>query len=624
MCGIAGILHWGALDDAPRRVNQMAEAQRRRGPDDDGAWADPDIALGFRRLSILDIAGGAQPMANEDGRVQVVYNGEIYNHRALRRELEAAGHRFRSDHSDTEVLVHGWEQWGEHLPERLNGMFAFAVWDQNRESLFMARDRYGIKPLYVARAGESLVFASEVRGLFQSGLIACRESPSGVLEYLTLMNNWHGRTPFADVEMLPPGTTELVERKGVRRRVFWSLSFPRRRRVSRAQAAGEHREILLGALRRQIEADVPVMTYLSGGIDSSALTAGAYRLDRKVQAYSCVFDLAEVGDDRIVDEREFSRAVASFLGIPRIELELPGNALAAALDATVDALEYPRMGMSYVNYLIAGRVARDAKVVLSGTGGDEIHGGYLARYQNTPPPAPPSHGLIRRLLGRTGAVAKVADPYAWYRCALNVPIAASEIEAAFTPEFRRAADFSPLDAIVETIAASPSAAPWDTVMYVDFTTYLHGLLVLEDKLSMAHSLEARVPLLDNELVDAMLDLPWEHFCDRTTGKIIFRESVKPWVPESIYAKAKMGFGPPDASWYRGVLGSWIARQLSPAAIAARGILRPEWVQAKLEDHFDGRANNVAIIWCLLCLESWCRRHSLFGGALGVGESLSLV
>jgi asparagine synthase (glutamine-hydrolysing) len=627
MCGIAGILHWGGVGDAPVRIRRMAMAQRHRGPDDYGEWADPDIALGFRRLSILDLVTGAQPMANEDRSVQVVFNGEIYNHRDLRRELEAAGHLFRSDHSDTEVLVHGWEQWGERLPERLNGMFAFAVWDQRRRSLFLARDRYGIKPLYVARRDDALLFASELRALFQSGLIERRESPEGVLEYLTLMNNWHGRTPFADVAMLSPGVSELVARAGTRRRTHWTLSFPRSRRASSAQAAGEHREILLGVLRRQINADVPVMTYLSGGIDSAAVTAAAYKLNHSVQAYSCIFDLDGVGEDRIVDEREFSREAARFLGIPRIELELSADALTTALDATVAALEYPRMGMSYVNYLIAGRVARDAKVVLSGMGGDELHGGYLARYQNTPAQRAPTAGLLHYLYRRLRRHPAVwaADPFAWYRRALNVPLAVGELDIALTPEFRRAtSSFSPIAAIEEAITASPSAAPWDTVMFVDFTTYLHGLLVLEDKLSMAHSLETRVPLLDNELVDAMLDLPWEHFCDGRTGKKVFRESVKPWVPESIYTKKKMGFGPPDASWYRGALQPWIERQLSPATIAARGILRPEWVKQKLDEHFAGRANNVAIIWCLLSLESWCRQNGMFGGAFAAAASPSFA
>jgi asparagine synthase (glutamine-hydrolysing) len=210
-----------------------------------------------------------------------------------------------------------------------------------------------------------------------------------------------------------------------------------------------------------------------------------------------------------------------------------------------------------------------------------------------------------------------AAPLAVYRSVLNFPIPAGDLAAALTPEFRRAAagGFDPEQAIADRIAACPSADPWDVVAFVDATTYMHGLLVLEDKLSMAHGLEARVPLLDNELVDAVLDLGWELLCDGEVGKIVFREAVKPWVSPTIYRKPKMGFGPPDASWYRGALRRWIEGRLAPARVAARGILQPDYVQRRLADHFSGRANNVAFIWSMLSLDSWCSEANVFGGRL---------
>ncbi|HEY1301019.1 MAG TPA: asparagine synthase (glutamine-hydrolyzing) [Stellaceae bacterium] len=621
MCGIAGILHWGRQPEAGRRVERMAAALHHRGPDDRQAWADADIALGFARLSIVDLAGGAQPMANEDGQVEVVYNGEIYNHRELRRLLEAAGHRFRSDHSDTEVVVHGWEEWGEDLPRRLNGMFAFAVWDRRRRCLFLGRDRFGIKPLYLCEpAPRQIVFGSEIRALVASGLVSRRADPAGVLEYLSLQDNWHGRTPFAGVEMLPPGHSERIDLSGRRRERYWRMSFPRRCRRPLAAAAAEYRDLLLEVVGRQIAADVPVMTYLSGGIDSSAITAAAHRLDNSVSAYSCLFDLAGVGDDRIVDEREFSRDVAQRLAIGHVELQLPQTALISALDATIGALEYPRMGMAYVNYSIAGRVAQDAKVVLSGLGGDEINGGYIGRYQIVPRAPvrrrPTWLGPLARLLDRSPPPDPGADPLELYRRVLNFPIPADELAGAQTPEFAAAADFDPLQTIAAAIDDCPSRDVWDIVAYIDATTYMHGLLVLEDKLSMAHGLETRVPLLDNALVDAALDLDWGLLCDGNTGKIVFREAVRPWVSPTIYAKPKMGFGPPDASWYRGALREWIEGRLSPRRIAARGILRPDYVKRRLDDHFTGRANNVAFIWSMLSLDSWCEQFGLFGGRLG--------
>jgi asparagine synthase (glutamine-hydrolysing) len=609
MCGITGILHFGRQADAMHRVKDMAASIAHRGPDDEGFWSDQDVAFGFRRLAILDIETGAQPMCNEDGTVWVVYNGEIYNHRELRCELESSGHRFNTHHSDTEVLVHGWEEWGEALPKKLNGMFVFAIWDQRSRTMVLARDRVGIKPLYAANDGQgNLIFGSEVRAIHAGGLVEKRMHPGGVLEYLTLQNNWFGRTPFAEVRMVSPGTIELHRPQGARVLHFWSLTFTRSNSLSLSQTVEDYRELLLNVMRRQMDADVPVMSYLSGGIDSTAITVAAHRLNRDVRAYSCVFDLTEVGEDRFVDEREYSRTVATASGIQRVELELERNVLISCLDDTIAALEYPRMGMAYVNFLIARRVAEDAKVVLSGMGGDEFHAGYVGRYAITPRDGKLVTGVfnwIVRLL-RHGRARPGTSLEAYRRC-LNFPIMISELNEALTPEFcRAAADFSPEDAIEDLITSAPSQDPWDVVMYGDCMTYLHGLLVMEDKLSMAHSLETRVPLLDNEIIDSALSLPWEHLCDGKAGKIVFREAVKPWVPENIYAKPKMGFGPPDASWYRGLLRDWIKDQLSAKNISRRGILNSGYVRQKLDNHFSGAENNVALIWSLLSLESWCR------------------
>lgn len=596
----------------------MAASIRHRGPDDDGYWADKDIALGFVRLSILDIQGGHQPMRNEDGKVWTIFNGEIYNHLELRRELEKAGHQFRTDHSDTEVLVHGWEQWGEKLPDKLNGMFAFAIWDARTETLFIARDRYGIKPLYLSRlANRGVVFASEIKAIHASGLIEKREDCDGILEYLSQQNLWGERTLFSGVQEFPPGTWEKFTKNGSTKRRYWNYQFNRNSRLSLPAAAEQHREILGRVVKRQIAADVPVMSYLSGGIDSSALVAAAHRLDPKVRGYSCLFDLENVGDDRIVDEREFSRAVAEELNIEQVELELPQDSLVTSLDDTVRALECPRMGMAYVNYLIAGRVAQDSKVVLSGTGGDELHGGYIYRYQAVAPhPRPPvfSRAFLRQLLGK-GPTAP--DPRGIYTDMLNFPVHRGRLQDALTPEFLACINtYEPDAAIRSMLDECPFDNPLDTVMYVDARTYLHGLLVLEDKLSMAHSLEARVPLLDNELVDFVSTLPWKLLFDGTTGKMVFRESVKPWVPDTIYRKPKMGFGPPDASWYRGQLRPFVERTLTPTNISRRGIFKPAFVKGVLQDHFEGQANNVALIWSLLSLESWCRTFNVIGGDLG--------
>lgn len=618
MCGIAGILHRSHLDNAAVNVGRMASSMRHRGPDDEGYWHDADIALGFVRLSILDLEGGHQPMCNEDESVWTVYNGEIYNHVELRRELVAAGHAFRSDHSDTEILVHGWEQWGTALPERLNGMFAFAIWDARARRLFLARDRYGIKPLYVAHTADgTTLFASEIRAIHASGLVPVAPDCNGVLEYFSQQNLYGDRTMFAGVEQFPNGTWEEFQAGERQRRVkFWDYRFPRDSRLSLEDAAATHRAILSRAVDRHIAADVPVMAYLSGGIDSSAIVSAAFQRDHSIRAYSCIFALDGVGDDRVVDERDYSRGVAAHLGINHIQLEVAQTALTQALDNTVHALEDLRMGMSYVNYLIAQRVAHDSKVVLSGTGGDELHGGYVARYQATGSlPVSgfsPAHLFRWRPWKRRTVETNGLDIY---RDLLNFPVKERDLDRALTPEFRRmASSYSPRTSIDAILDACPHDHVWDKLMYVDARTYLQGLLVLEDKLSMAHSLESRIPLLDNELVDFVSRLPWAFLTDGDTGKIVFRESVRPWVPDNIYRKPKMGFGPPDASWYRGALRRFIEDTLAPERIRRRGIFQPEFVAQALEDHFSGRANHVALIWTLLSFETWCRKFRMFGGA----------
>ena len=618
MCGFVGILHYDRIGDAPQRVQSMADSIIHRGPDDEGYWSDRNIALGFRRLSIVDIETGAQPMSDSDGRVWVVFNGEIYNHRELRKELEARGHRFATDHSDTEVLVHGWLEWGERLPERLNGMFAFAIWDCEKRSLFAARDRLGIKPFYMATLGNNFIFGSEIRAIHASGLVPKQENATGVLEYFQQQNLWNGRSMFNNVEMIEPATFLKVDASGIRRGTFWEFGFDRRE-SDVAAAAHSLRGGLTAAMDRQMAADVPVMTYLSGGIDSSAITARAHQIDETVRSYSCLFDLESVGADKIVDEREFSRAIAQELGNEHIELMLPQDDLTNALAPTISALEEPRMGMAYVNYRIAERVARDSKVVLSGCGGDEMLGGYVARYgyvqdeATTLPQQSWPKRILAQLTGRSQADSDIRKPL---HVLYGFLVTENMLSEAFTASFLAAAGhYSMTESLESLLQKCPSTDPWDQLMYLDAKTYLHGLLVVEDKLSMAHSLETRVPLLDNEIMDLATTYQWPTLTDGITGKMAFREAIRDWVPALVADKPKMGFGPPDASWYRGRLQPFVRQMLSSTRIAERGVFEPAFVSRIVEEHMAGTANRVAFIWSFLSFEAWCEEHGLYGGVL---------
>lgn len=623
MCGIVGILHRERLGDAPERVRRMADSIVHRGPDDEGSWSDRDVAFGFRRLAIVDLKSGHQPMTNEDGSIWVVFNGEIYNHVILRRELEALGHVFASDHSDTEVLVHGYEQWGEGLLPRLNGMFAFALWDSRKRRLMLGRDRLGIKPLYISeRADGALVFASEIRAIHASGLVNVAPDDNAVYAYFLQQNAWAGRTLFKEIRQIEGGHV-LIDEPGQRcMSAYWDMTFNRRKQ-SAGDAADALRTTLERVIAQQMAADVPVMSYLSGGIDSSSLVAGAHRIDPGVKAYSCIFNLDNVGDDKFVDEREFSRAVAADLGIDHVELELPQTAMLGALHRTIDALEEPRMGMAYVNYLIAQRVAADSKVVLSGCGGDEILGGYVGRYAHVRLPypvvdQPVATSLLGRVMNRfRPQVSSYVDMRARLLEMLSFPVGPYEIDTAFTPQFRRAAgEYSLAGALDDVLKSCPSDHDWDRLMYADSKMYLAGLLMVEDKLSMAHSLETRVPLLDNDLIDLAVTFDWGLLCDGSTGKIAFRDAIRDWVPPVVADKPKMGFGPPDASWYRGALQPFIRKVLSPERIAARGVLDPAFVATAVDDHMSGTANKLPLIWSLLSFDAWCEIHGVYGGALG--------
>jgi asparagine synthase (glutamine-hydrolysing) len=627
MCGFVAILGGSratpdALHDRRARTERALAAIRHRGPDDQQFFDDAHVSLGFARLSIVDHESGRQPMTNETGRLWLVFNGEIYNHLELRRELVRLGHIFRTDHSDSEVLLHGWEQWGEGLMQRLNGMFAFVLWDQSSRTLIAARDRFGIKPLYWAQVGDTWIIASEIKAILASGLVPVLRNHQAMAEYMVRQNTWGEDTFFRGIQEFPKANVWRFP-QGVTpsRHTYWRASHRRDATLSYSEAVEQHRYLLTRAVRSQMMADVRVMSYLSGGIDSSAITALAARERSDVTAYACLFDLTQVGDDRHVDEREFSRAAASYLGLSLNELELSPQALIGALDGTIRAIETPRMGMAYVNYLIAQRVARDGKVVLSGTGGDEYHGGYIGRYEyverrDLPSPAqqPPARRIMRKLLrclGMDGQSSAVPDWTPRYEVLLNQPVKWHDFDVAFNSDFLAAIDKDRLEMVLtERLQQTRPLGPTAGVLALDSETYLHGLLVIEDKLAMAHSLESRVPLLDNDLVDFTLSLPVEYLVRGNVGKRVFRDSVAPLLPRVIVEKPKMGFGPPDASWYRHQLRDFLEERLCSAELTRSAIFDPTFIRRKLDLHLSGQDNQVPLLWSALSVQSWHRQFEV--------------
>jgi asparagine synthase (glutamine-hydrolysing) len=593
VCGIVGVLHARGAPVDPDALRRAAASIAHRGPDDEGLYVDGPAGLAHRRLSIIDLSTAARgPMANEDETVWLTYNGEIYNFRELRRLLEARGHAFRTQ-NDGEVLVHGWEEWGESLLERLNGIFAFGIWDSGAGELFLARDRFGAKPLYLSRDATGVVFGSEVKALLAYRGSAASLSLPALAEYLTFQNLFGDRTLFEGVEMLPAGSSMRVSRDGStsRRTYFDPVPEPIEGMDERA-LSDELRGRLTRAVKRQLMSDVPVGAYLSGGMDSASLVTLAGNYIPHIHTFTVGFDVADASPLEVAaDERADAELVARNIGTEHYEAVLHAGDMARVLPQLVWHLEDLRAGTCYQNFYVARLASRFTKVVLAGTGGDELFAGYPWRYARL-------EGVRDR--------ASFLDAYYDYWCRL-VPDdeKANLFTDAVRDELRGAP--TPRDRFEEVTAHLPELEPIDAALYFEQRTFLHGLLVVEDKLSMAHGLEARVPFLDNELVDFALRIPGRVRNGSSEGKKLLRQAARGLLPERLVDKRKQGFSPPDRTWYQGRNLSYVREVLLDSAALSRGLFRPDYVERTINEHARGTSDQRLLIWSLLCLE-WWQKH----------------
>jgi asparagine synthase (glutamine-hydrolysing) len=609
MCGIAGVAGW---DGSPAAVAEslrvMCDAIRHRGPDDAGYHVQPDVALGMRRLSIIDLASGHQPIGNEDDRIQIVFNGEVYNYRELRESLVRDGHRFRT-HTDTETILHLYEERGDRVVDSLRGMFAFAIWDGRRERLLLARDRLGIKPLYYWERDGGLAFASERKSLRRLEGFPTEIDLGAMGDYLSLGYVPEPASIHRGVRKLPPGHLLVWERgKGAREERYWSPERGIDESISEAEAVEEIRRLLAEAVRYRLIADVPLGAFLSGGIDSTAVVAEMTRqMDRPVRTFSIGFSEPEF------NEAPHAAAVAKALGTEHTELIVRPD-VEALIEEVALAFDEPFADSSAIPTLLVSRLARrQVKVVLSGDGGDEIFGGYtryldLAR-RNVPIPAaargllgavarrlPPSTPgrnrlleLSRTLQGRYAGM--VAYPLRTDEGGVALPhvvAAAGGMDELLAPWFARAAGRDPL----------AQAA------LVDLLSYLPGdILTKVDRMSMAASLEARVPLLDHRMVELAVTLPSRMKFRGGVGKWIFREALRGLVPESVFEKPKQGFGVPLRPWFRDELSPLVEELLRPSA-GIYEFVDPRAVRQLVGEHRTGRRDHSAMIWRLLVLHLW--------------------
>lgn len=624
MCGIAGIVRLDPVAPPPTREEALAMARRirHRGPDGQSAWLSPtgSCALGHARLKVIDLETGDQPMANEDGTVQVVFNGEIYDFPAVRAELEALGHRFRT-RSDTEVLVHGWEAWGEALPERVDGMFAFAVWDERRRSLFLGRDRAGKKPLYWTRAGGRLAFASEVKALLALPWVKDEVAVEALPYYLAYGYVPGARTFQRDIEKLPPATWLRADADGVETRGYWALDWRRRGEAPTArEAAAELRGLLGAAVERRLLADVPLGAFLSGGIDST-LVVGLMR--ERVEGPLRTFSLG-FADDPTYDETSWARLAARRFGTVHTEFTVEAHAV-DLVDALVEAYDEPFGDSSAIPTHIVSRLTREhVTVSLTGDGGDELFCGYprfvgMAVAEAVPGSvAALGHRLGRRLphassfrhplrrVQRFFAAAALPPEERMLRWIGYLP----EVEGYLRPEVVAGLSREALTgSFREAWNRFPGESALTRALALNFETYLpEDLLVKADRCSMAHGLELRSPFLDTALMEFAAGLPDRLRYRGRTLKWLLKSAFPDLLPPEIARRGKWGFGVPLPVWFRTHWrGLFEDRVLAPDA-RLWAWLRREPVDALWRAHLAGTADHGHALWALLSLESWLRRR----------------
>lgn len=629
MCGIAGIV---ASDrDAsvdPRVLVRMRDVQRHRGPDQEGLWLAPGVGFGHRRLSIIDLSHGQQPMVDEAAGLALVYNGELYNFEELRRELEAHGAVFGS-RCDTEVLLRAWQYWGEGCLTRLVGMFAFGIWDMRAKRLFLARDPIGIKPLhYGFTASGDLVFASELKGLLAHPDVRQRIDPQALEEYLAFGYVPDPGTIFHGIRKVAPGHW-LTWRGGEPEptpRQYWDVPFRTGTCPSTNDAAGQLRSLLDDSVKSQMVSDVPLGAFLSGGVDSSAVVAAMCRATAEpIRTCSIGFDRREF------DETAYARQVAEHLHTQHFERRVGADDF-ALLDTLASIYDEPFADSSAMpTYRVCELARTQVTVALSGDGGDENFAGYRRYRWHAWESRLRSHlplWLRRPLFGTLGRLYPKAD---WAPRLLRAKttlqaLARDNVEAYFhtvsttsktlrmrlySDAFKRELQgYDALSVFRAYARSAPTNDPLSMAQYLDFKTYLPGdILTKVDRASMAHSLEVRVPLLDHRFVEWASSLPPNMKLRGGMGKYIFKKAMEPDLPRDVLYRHKMGFAVPMATWLRGPLAPRVRSALLDGAIANTGYFRHDALEELLRQHASGQRDHSAALWNLLMLDAFLRHLS---------------
>jgi asparagine synthase (glutamine-hydrolysing) len=627
MCGIVGYLRLSDDGPPPDSAGESVDALRHRGPDDQGTWSDSRIFLGMRRLSIIDVAGGHQPICNEDQSCVIVYNGELYNYLDLRPELAAKGHSFHT-RTDTEVVLHAYEEWGVDCLRRFNGMFALAIWNQKERTLFLARDRVGEKPLYYYQDSERLVFASEIKALLANPTIPRQLNPRGLVNFMAFGHAVAPETIYQGIHKLLPGHYLTAKDGQIRISQYWDVGQDSQPSNATSFSEDEYAEQILSLLddsvRRRMIADVPLGAFLSGGVDSSAVVALMKRhATGPVKTFSLGFALGGA-----YNELDDARRVARHFGTEHSELRLEHVDLIETLRTLVYYYDEPFGDAASLPVYLLSRFAREhVKVVLTGDGGDELFGGYrryaadsmALAYQRLPEVL--TGGLIPRVVDRLSRLRRIKrsvqalpieDPAARYAAWLLVFTPEMQAELLKTDIQTAVGNYDllwPYRRFYPALNGNTASDHLNRLMYTDLKTLMvDGYLEKTDKATMACSLEARLPLLDHRLIQLAFQIPGKHKIKGWSTKRIFKHAVRQLIPQDVLRRRKHGFAVPTDPWFRGKLKDFAFGILFDERTRQRGYFNMDFIERLWREHLEGRNVWDTHLWLLLNFELWHRLY----------------
>ena len=621
MCGLAGVYNLNGKSLPLNQLKKMSDVIGHRGPDGEGYFRKDGVALAHKRLAILDLSNrGNQPMKSKNGKWVIVFNGCIYNYLELRLELTNLGYKFYSS-TDTEVILEGVSEYGLDFIKRLNGMFAIALWNTELKFLILSRDRFGVKPLYYWFNGYSIVFGSEIKAIIAHPNFEVKVNLESLNEYFTFQNQFSYNTLFQGVEMLPPANTIKIDKNtdSIQHNSWWDFDFTQTdKSISFNEAKLKTEFLFKKAVSKQMIADVPLGSYLSGGIDSGSITALASKKVDRLSTFTCGFDMSEISGREInFDERKDAELIANHFKTEHFEQVINAGDLKWSLPRVVFHLEDLRVGMSYPNYYISRLASKFVKVCLQGTGGDELYGGYPWRYYK-----------IFKSVNQD----EFFDQYYKFWQRLVSDKNKSEL---FTKNVLKKIDINNPRKIFERVFRFNKKLNYKTPedhinnsLYFEIKTFLPGLLLVGDKLSMAHGIEERFPFLDNDLVEYAQKIPVKHklgnlekeieYIDENTlrkkqvyrqfddGKNVFRKAMGNFIPTAIIEKKKQGFSAPDESWYRGENAKYIKELLLSENLACADYINQDYIKKVVNEHINGGINHRLLIWSFMNFEWWCR------------------